>query len=266
MKLIVVEDGARTALEFNKPEITLGRAIDNDIRLAGAHASRHHCKIEQGKETWLFDLGSANGVQVNGVKVDKKALREGDVLTIGGARLYVEKLGVGTDPSGTQRIDATGSEGQSPVPSAPPVPAVLPDFGAGGFETGADERRDLERLRTFARVTKALTSETELVPLLRLIVDSALALVGGERGFVLLTGKLAGGEDVKDPREMRVRVARSFDRTDIAVPSTRISQGITHRVLESGRPLLSVDAGRDEPPEGAAAPIAEAGGSPASRT
>jgi len=244
MKLIVVEDGARTALEFQKPEITLGRAIDNDIRLAGAHASRHHCKIEQGKEAWIVDLGSANGVLVNGVKVEKRALKEGDVLTIGGARLYVERLGVGPDPSGTQRIDDPSASGAG---RAKPVPAALPDFGVAGFDThSADERRDLERLRTFARVTKALTSETELSQLLRLIVDSALALVGGERGFVLLTGKGANGEEVKDPREMKVRVARSFDRTDIPVPSTRISQGITRRVLEGGRPLLSVDAGADE--------------------
>ncbi|MSR62847.1 MAG: GAF domain-containing protein [Planctomycetes bacterium] len=246
MKLIIVEDGARTALEFDKPEITLGRAIDNDIRLAGAHSSRHHCMIEQGKEAWVHDLGSANGVQVNGVRVEgKKALKEGDVLSIGSARLYIEKLGSG-DPSRTQRIDP--KRGEAAPETAPPVPAVLPDFGIGGFEThGTDERRDLERLRTFARVTKALLSETELSALLRLIVDSALALVGGERGFVLMAGKGGGtAEDVKDPREMKVRVARSFDRTDIAVPSTRISMGITHRVLESGRPLLSVDAGRDE--------------------
>ncbi len=252
MKLIVVEDGARTALDFDKPEITIGRAIDNDIRLAGAHASRHHCRIEQGpKECWIHDLGSANGVQVNGVKVDRKQLREGDVLTVGGARLYVETLGASSDPSRTQRIDPKRGEESAPVatPSAPPVPASLPDFGVSGFEThGADERRDLERLRTFARVTKALLSETELLALLRLIVDSALALVGGERGFVLMTGKGNPGtsEDIKDPREMKVRVARSFDRTDIPVPATRISMGITGRVLESGRPLLSVDAGRDE--------------------
>jgi transcriptional regulator with GAF, ATPase, and Fis domain len=179
------------------------------------------------------------------VRVEKKALREGDVLTVGGARLYVEKLGIAPDPSRTQRIDQKGPASASDGP--PPIPASLPDFGVGGFDThGADERRDLERLRTFARVTKALISETELGALLRLIVDSALALVGGERGFVLMTGKTGGGEEVKDPREMKVRVARSFDHTDIPVPSTRISQGITRRVLESGRPLLSVDAGRDE--------------------
>ena len=252
MKLIVVEDGARTALDFDKPEITIGRAIDNDIRLGGGHASRHHCRIDQGpKECWILDLGSANGVQVNGVKIDKKLLREGDVLAVGSARLYVENLGTGGDPSRTQRIDPKRAEGSAPGPgpTAPPVPAVLPDFGVSGFEThGADERRDLERLRTFARVTKALLSETELLALLRLIVDSALALVGGERGFVLMTGKAnpGTGEEIRDPREMKVRVARSFDRTDIPVPATRISMGITGRVLESGRPLLSVDAGRDE--------------------
>jgi pSer/pThr/pTyr-binding forkhead associated (FHA) protein len=175
VKLIIVEDGMRTALEFDKPEISIGRAIDNDIRLSGAHASRHHCKIEQGKETWIHDLGSANGIQINGTKVEKKELREGDVLAIGGARLYVEKLGTGADPSRTQRIDPGQASG------APPIPAALPDFGVGGFDTHAgDERRDLERLGTFARVTKALLSETELSALLRLIVDSALALVGGE--------------------------------------------------------------------------------------
>src|SRR6185295_14777523 len=162
-----------------------------------------------------------------------------------------EKLGTSGDPSRTQRIDPKRGEGSTvaAAPAAPPVPAVLPDFGVSGYEThGADERRDLERLRTFARVTKALLSETELLALLRLIVDSALALVGGERGFVLMTGKTGStaGEDIKDPREMKVRVARSFDRTHIPVPATRISMGITGRVLESGRPLLSVDAGRDD--------------------
>jgi len=240
VKIVVVEDGTRTALEFQKKEVSIGRAIDNDIRLAGAHASRHHCRIEQrGQEAWLHDLSSANGVQVNGVRVEEKQLREGDVLTVGGARMYVEQLTPAEDPGRTQRIDPNAAR-------AVPAEEALPDIGATGFEThGGDEQRDRERLRTFARVTRALLSETELSALLKLIVDSALALVGGERGFVLLAGK-AGGEDVKDPREMKVRVARSFDRSDIAVPATRISMGIARRVLESGRPLLSVDAGRDE--------------------
>jgi transcriptional regulator with GAF, ATPase, and Fis domain len=247
VKLIVVEDGTRTSLEFKKKEVRIGRAIDNDIRLSGAHASRHHCTIEQrGEETWIQDMGSANGLSINGVRSEAKRLREGDVLTIGGARLYVEQLFVGEDPARTQRIDPGGAPGKPIVASEPPEGGNWPDFDASGFEThGGDDGKARERLRTFARVTRALLSETELSSLLRLIVDSALALLGGERGFVLLAGKVAG-EDVKDPREMKVRVARSFDRSDIPVPATRISTGIAHRVLENGRPLISVDAGNDE--------------------
>jgi transcriptional regulator with GAF, ATPase, and Fis domain len=237
MKLVVVEDGARVALEFSQAEVCIGRAIDNDIRLAGALASRHHCRIEErGQETWLVDLGSANGTQVNDVRVEKKRLEEGDVLVIGGARLYVERLSRGEDPNRTQRIDAHGAAAEAAA-----------DLGGTGFETlGDEDRRELERLKAFARVTRALLSETELSALLRLIVDSALALVGGERGFVLLAGKSGQDEPVKDPREMKVRVARNFDRSDIPVPSTRLSMGIARRVLENSRALLSVDAGRDE--------------------
>ena len=91
-----------------------------------------------------------------------------------------------------------------------------------------------------------MLTETELSSLLRLIVDSAIALVGGERGFVLLASKRPASGGVSDPHEMKVRVARSFDRSDIPVPALRISMGIARRVLEAGRPLLSVDAGRDE--------------------
>ena len=239
MKLVIVEEGSRSALQFTQPEVRIGRAIDNDIRLAGALASRHHCRIERhGEEIWLMDLGSANGTQVNGERVDKKRrLEEGDVLSVGGARLYVEQLGPGEDPNRTQRIGPATADGAG----------VLQDLGGTGFETlGGEDQREQDRLRTYARVTRALLQETELAALLRLIVDSALALVGGERGFVLLAGRLGPKEDVQDPREMKVRAARAFDRSDIPVPATRISMGIARRVLENGRPLLSVDAGKDE--------------------
>ena len=43
-----------------------------------------------------------------------------------------------------------------------------------------------------------------------------------------------------------VRVARSFDKADIAVPQSRMSLGIANQVFQSGRALLSVDAGHDD--------------------
>ncbi len=66
MKLEVVEEGTRAVLEIEQAVISIGRAIDNDIRLAGPLSSRHHCRIElRGAKAWIVDLESANGTKLN---------------------------------------------------------------------------------------------------------------------------------------------------------------------------------------------------------
>ncbi len=239
MKLVVVEEGTRSPLDFDAPAILIGRAIDNDIRLSDPLVSRHHCRIEVGEEgAWLLDLGSANGTLVNENRVQRKLLSPGDVVTLGGALLTVEEVGAAEPeppPGDTQVIedeDVARALGRDD------------DLGDVGVHTLTGEAlRQRDNLRVFARITRELVRETELEPLLRLIVDSAISLVGGERGFLLLSENPAA---VSDPTRMKVRVARAFDRSDIAVPSSRLSSGIARRVVEKARPILSVDAGRDE--------------------
>jgi transcriptional regulator with GAF, ATPase, and Fis domain len=234
MKLVVVEEGSKSHLEFERPLIRIGRAIDNDIRLAHPNASRHHCQIEiDERGAWVVDLGSSNGTQVNGEAVQRRLLRRGDVVVAGGARLLVEEGAEAAEE--VQEVTAL----LTPAP-APEVPDV-------GFSTLSDDAgHERENLRVFARITRALALETEEAPLLRLIVDSAVALVGGERAFLLLGGRPGEARGTLDPAEMTVRIARSFDHADIPIPASRLSMGIARRVLESGRPLLSVDAGRDD--------------------
>jgi transcriptional regulator with GAF, ATPase, and Fis domain len=249
MKLIVVEQGTRSILNLERGSVRIGRAIDNDVRLAAAQASRHHCKIEHDAQGfWVVDLGSANGTQVNGKRIDRKLLLPGDVVEVGGARIQVEdELAPRADE--TQRL---------PDPESPPAvqgrqdpvgetPTSSDDLGSIGLETLSGEaRRGRDNLRVFARVTRALAQETEQGPLLRLIVDSVVSLLGAERGFLLLAdGKLDATGPI-DPAQMKVRVARSFDKSDVPIPSSRLSMGIAGRVVEKGRPLLSVDAGRDD--------------------
>ena len=110
-----------------------------------------------------------------------------------------------------------------------------------------EAHRERENLRVFARITRELAARTELQPLLALIVDSAVSLVGGERGFILLREDGAEGAGAPDAaRNMSVSVARSFDHTNVAVPRTRLSMGIADRVVREGKPVLSVDASDDE--------------------
>ncbi len=229
MKLVVVEEGTRSALDFHQPVIRVGRAIDNDIRLSGVQASRHHCRIEiRGGEAIVVDLGSANGTQVNGERSPKKKLQSGDVIGVGGARIHVEE------------VSARGGLAEA-RPDAAPATAE-----AGGLETLTnDEEHAGGNLGVFSRIARALARETDFSALLRLILDSSILLVHGERGFLLLDSRSEKKSGPNDPREWKVRLARSFDQADIPIPSSRLSMGIARKVAESGEPLLSVDAGRD---------------------
>lgn len=71
---------------FGKNTITFGRNADNDIVLKSALVSRHHgCFDISGNEIKVCDLGSTNGIQVNGSKSSIAVFRQGDILRIDSA-------------------------------------------------------------------------------------------------------------------------------------------------------------------------------------
>lgn len=77
--------GAETIM-LDKPEITLGRGKDNSVPVVANRISRNHVRLFPGDKAWtVVDLGSTNGIKVNGVKVEKAFLRPGDQLEIGDA-------------------------------------------------------------------------------------------------------------------------------------------------------------------------------------
>ncbi|HFD40584.1 MAG TPA: FHA domain-containing protein [Anaerolineae bacterium] len=68
--------------------ITIGRSSDNDIVLDSRQISRHHARLEcaAGRCT-IEDLGSANGVIVNGQRVSRATLQPGDRVRLGDVTL-----------------------------------------------------------------------------------------------------------------------------------------------------------------------------------
>ena len=63
---------------------TIGRTSDNDIQIDAAFISRHHAVILGSAHNCIIeDLNSTNGVLVNGRRVNRQALRDGDNVTIG---------------------------------------------------------------------------------------------------------------------------------------------------------------------------------------
>ncbi|MDM8527597.1 FHA domain-containing protein [Anaerolineales bacterium HSG24] len=67
---------------------TIGRAEDNYILLSDSSVSRHHAKIVlEGVVFRIYDLGSGNGVKVNGQKINTHSLKDSDRLQFGRVKL-----------------------------------------------------------------------------------------------------------------------------------------------------------------------------------
>jgi hypothetical protein len=65
-------------------QILVGRSSDLDMVLVEDMVSRKHARISmQGDQIWIEDLGSTNGTFVNGEKIKRGRLKEGDRVLIG---------------------------------------------------------------------------------------------------------------------------------------------------------------------------------------
>ncbi len=63
---------------------TIGRTADNQIQIDTSHVSRHHAVILGSEQSCIIeDLNSTNGILVNGKRVARQALNDGDIVRIG---------------------------------------------------------------------------------------------------------------------------------------------------------------------------------------
>jgi hypothetical protein len=89
-RAIVVVDGRRMVV--GRTGAVIGRSRDCDIVLADANISRRHAEVLPTEDGWsINDLGSTNGVAVNGRRIARAApLRAGDEIELGTTRLRFE--------------------------------------------------------------------------------------------------------------------------------------------------------------------------------
>lgn len=83
-RLLIHSDGEREIVHVLGRKTSIGRTPDNDLQIEGRYISRHHAVILAGPiKTLIEDLNSTNGVLVNGRRVIRQVLQDGDQVTIG---------------------------------------------------------------------------------------------------------------------------------------------------------------------------------------
>lgn len=82
-RAIVTVDERRYVLDAERS--TIGRSRDADCVLRDPNVSRHHAELRRSArgEWTIADLGSTNGVEVNGRRVGSTRLKSGDQVTLG---------------------------------------------------------------------------------------------------------------------------------------------------------------------------------------
>lgn len=87
----LVPVGGGDAIPLIRDTLSMGRRESCDICLRFPNISGLHCEMTFQDGYWLIrDMGSTNGVKVNGTRVQRKVLHPGDTITIAKRSFTIE--------------------------------------------------------------------------------------------------------------------------------------------------------------------------------
>jgi predicted component of type VI protein secretion system len=133
-RLVALDEGPDILLD--RILVVVGRHPACDARLDSLRVSRHHCCVMHDHgEVVVRDLGSTNGIRINGQRVETGRLRPGDELTIAHIRYRLDH-GQGHDQALTDSLGSQpGSLRESPSFEKAEVSVTPGDFLLSPFPT-----------------------------------------------------------------------------------------------------------------------------------
>jgi serine phosphatase RsbU (regulator of sigma subunit) len=215
-RLEVADARGQRTVPIDKDPFVIGRRSSHDLHLDGADVSRDHAQIEQKGDRFLLrDLGSRCGTFVNGDLISERVLLPGD-------RIHVGRT------SGANLVFLTD---QPPgLPSA--APAASPMARAGETVSPPAAAGDLRQVATLLDALRAVGSGRVLDEVLVLVLDSALAVTGAERGFIML---------VDADGHLAFTLGRGRDHVTLPGRTFRTSRKIPEEVFATGEARVVAD-------------------------
>jgi adenylate cyclase len=257
-RLIIERPGAQAHLYELKDGSTIhiGRAASNDITLPHSSISRSHALLEGKHDIWVVkDQHSANGVLLNGVRIERAELKSGDVIALGEIKLRFENMTSGTvvaKASPELASHLTQILDQESVAKLLERSKNKPPTEWAESRVDTDRRieflkRENRLLTLLYQVSRALGDKTTVEDVTECVLDLVLQIDGAERGYAMLLTE----ESIRAPQHTSSNYAfmpailRYRQAPKTGVPDMALSRAIIQQVMESKGPLLVMDAKQD---------------------
>ncbi|HSK76642.1 MAG TPA: adenylate/guanylate cyclase domain-containing protein [Thermoanaerobaculia bacterium] len=230
LRLRFVVHGEDRLVPLSGGKVRLGRGADNDVVLSDVSVSRYHAEIRRESDGWvLHDMKSTNGVEVNGVPVERAVLHAGDRLGVGSFSLLVEAA----EPAPVRPV----SEPDLPDLGNATIIRPLADFAAVRPEAG-DQDWTLRMFGFLTRLARELLVADSVDQVLARVLDLAFEAFSVDRGFILLSG---------EDGELLCEISRVKDRVTFR-PSEEVpvSRTMLRAVMRERVALITFDAQSDQ--------------------
>ena len=199
-KLEVTDQLGRRIVDIEKDPFAIGRRVGSDLHLQSGEVSRDHAQITAvGDGFEIRDQRSRYGTFVNGEEVKEHRLAHGDRVKLGRS-------------GGAEFV------------------FLCSDAAAGSREGAAIG--EMHQVAVLLEGLRALSSGKVLDDVLALVMDSAIAVSGAERGFIMLAG---------DDDELEFKLGRSRDRVTLPGSRFQTSRKIPEEVFRTGRSRIEAD-------------------------
>ncbi|KFE71437.1 adenylate/guanylate cyclase domain-containing protein [Hyalangium minutum] len=199
---LIVNPGLLDEQQHALPEghTTIGRTDENSVRVLHMSLSRRHARLERtGDRVILVDLGSKNGTLVNGTRVDRFALQDGDSFQCGDVQFKLSSSQGAFEPTHVQGLNTRFSpltmEEMLELDRAPGSASALRLRPAREADA-----RSAEKLRVLLKVSQMLSSLGPIDGLLERILKLVFQILEVDRVAILLVDPATGA--------LRPRVAR----------------------------------------------------------
>ncbi len=210
---VVAPDGSRRIFPITHTPFLIGRGAEtnNDLQLPDLRISRQCAAlVEENGVLMLEDRGHRRGLYVNGQRIERSPLKEGDAINFGlddsfEIIFHASSAALPDLLSRMESLSNTGSVG-----------------GTGG----------LRKLSLLLEATALLHSQLPLDAILGNMVDHAISLTGADRGLLVERG----ADNV-----MRVRLARQRGGKALETEGLEPTQTAIRYALEQKRAVITED-------------------------